>query len=266
MVTRRAGLRKAREAVRPALRASGPGRWSSKEVAAGASGPCGGEGAPAAAILTASSPEARRIPGTGEDSTRELAGWFPGAAGWVGQDAARAGVGGAGGASGGAVGAPTRVGSCSGRVPRNRLRVSSRKASEMRMRMAATTSAAGFSSRGEPPPTTPAREKAPPPPRAPAPVRGGAGGAARDLASSLPLPARDGQCEGECRAAHGRGDPRGGGGGARGGRRGAVHALHDLRAARLPGRAAAARLRAGRGVGRAGPERRGADEAVPRAE
>ena len=167
------------------------------------------------------------------------------------------------GASGGAVGAPTRVGSCSGRVPRNRLRVSSRKASEMRMRMAAATSAAGFSSRGEPPPTTPAREKAPLPPRAPAPVRGGAGGAARDLASSLPLPARDGQCEGECRAAHGRGDPRGGGGGARGGRRGAVHALHDLRAARLPGRAAAARLRAGRGVGRAGPERRGADEAVP---
>src|SRR5690606_41958092 len=56
-----------------------------------------GGGARAAPIYNAQSTGVRGIPGAGEDSTRELAGWCPGAAGWVGQDAARAGVSGAGG-------------------------------------------------------------------------------------------------------------------------------------------------------------------------
>src|SRR5690606_33671515 len=120
-----------------------------------------------------------------------------------------------------------------------------------------------------PPPGRGAPPQPPPSPRNPRPrprprpgpgrgrgVRGKARGQRR-LAPSLPLRAGDGQRQGWSRAAHGRGDRGGGGGGAGGGHDAAVHAVHDVRAARVPGRAAAARLRAGRGVGRAGPERRG---------
>src|SRR5690606_32755217 len=143
---------------------------------------------------------------------------------------------------------------------------SSRIAITIRMALRAPASRAGFVSPASlvaPPPatclhpgegstaTTPIATQPSPSPSPEAGVRGrgwGKGRGHRGLAPSLPFPAGDGQRQGWSRAAHGRGDRGGGGGGAGGGHDAAVHAVHDVRAARVPGRAAAARLRAGRGV------------------